>query len=301
MNEALIDRQTFQMMVDPGSQGYSGGAFTAAGAPRPSFNAFRMFAWLKGQPLSVQSSQKWVRSVAFADGKHVYLVVAVAPPSDYMLGRGIVESLPVENPAAYQEMKKVKKEALASFLLKNGALPDGLSPETTALLQRAREQLTQDRQARDSWKNGVTLQIALDPALGIKSNSLRAVFDRKHAPDAGEMDRATQDLTSVLRKSLDQAQQQLNAADVSPELKQQYLQALKDNFDASAVIGSADPSGQAALKRADQALTQDFTNHLSALDKAGLKKLTVDPVPVQNSTIELQSEGIALHYFVLDR
>jgi hypothetical protein len=301
MNEAKIDRQTYQMMVDPGAQGYSGGAFTAAGAPRPSFNAFRMFAWLKGQALTVQSTQKWVRSVAFADGKHVYLIVAVAPPSDFMLGRGIVEALPIENPGAYEEMKKVKKEALAAFLLKNGSLPGGLSSDTTAALQKAREQLTQDRQERDSFKSGVTIQIALDPALGIKSNSLHAVFDRKHAPDAGEMDRATQDLTSVLKKSLEKAQQELNSAEVAPELKQKYLQALKDNFDASAVIGSADPTGQAALKRADQALTQDFSARLATLDKAGLKRLTVDPVAIQNSMIELQSEGIALHYFVLDR
>jgi hypothetical protein len=115
------------------------------------------------------------------------------------------------------------------------------------------------------------------------------------------MDRATKDLIALLKKSFDNAQQELNSAEVAPELKQKYLQALKDNFDASAVIGSADPQGQAALKRADQALTKDFTNRLSTLDKTGLKRLTVEPVAVQNSTIELQSEGIALHYFVLDR
>jgi len=159
----------------------------------------------------------------------------------------------------------------------------------------------QDRQERDSWKNGVTLHIALDPALGVKSNSLRAIFDRKHAPDAAEMDRATQDVLAGLRKDVDKAQAELDSSGVPAELKQKYLQALKDNFDASSVIESADPSAQAALKGADQALTQSFSNRLSALDHAGLKRLSVEPVKIQNSMIELQSDGIALHYLVLDR
>ena len=301
MQEAGIDRQTFQMMVDPGSQGYSGGAFTPTGLPRPSFNAFRMFAALGGDQLTVRSSQKWVRSVAFADGQHVYVIVAVAPPSDYMLARGVFESLPIDDYNAYQDMRKVSKEALASFLLKNGPLPGGLSPDTASILQQAHDQFVQDRKERDSWKQGLTLQIALDPSLGVKKSSQHVAFDRKHAPDAATMDRSTQDLQSLLRKSFEKAQQELNSSAATPDLKQKYLQALKENFDASAVIAGADPTGQAALKSVNQALTQDFATRLSALDKAELKQLAADPATIQNSTIELQSEGIALHYFVLDR
>jgi len=301
MQEAGIDRQTFQMMVDPGSQGYSGGAFTPAGVPRPSFDAFRMFAWLRGDQLSVRSSQKWVRSVAFADGQHVYLVVAVAPPTDYMLARGALESIPIESYDAFQEMKKLPKEAVAAFLMKNGALPGGLSPIAASILQRAHDQFVKDRQERDGWKNGVTLHIALDPALGIKTNGQRATFDRKHAADPSEMDRSTQDLQSLLRNSVEKGQQELNSAAVAPDLKQRYLQALKDNFDASAVIASADPSGKAALQRVQQTMTGAFASRLADLDKAGLKRLAVEPAPVQNSTIVLESEGVALHYFVLDR
>jgi hypothetical protein len=76
---------------------------------------------------------------------------------------------------------------------------------------------------------------------------------------------------------------------------------LKDNFDTRPVVENADPSGQAALKRADQALMQDFSGRLEALDHDGLKRLAVDPVPVQGSTIELQSDAAALHYLVFDR
>lgn len=301
MEQAGIARQTYQMMVDPGAQGYSGGAFTPAGVPRPSFDVFRMFAWLRGNALAVQSSQKWVRAVAFADEKHVYLVVAVAPPSDYMLARGVLESLPVDDNAVYQEMKKVPKEALAAFFLKNGAMPGGLSQEAASVLQQARQQFDADRKERDGWKSGITLRITLDPALSIKTNSQRAVFDRKHAPDAAEVGRQDQELQSTLRKGVDKAQAELDSSGVSPDLKQQFLQALKDNFDTAPVIRNADPAAQAGLKRADQALMQDYTSRLAGFDHAGLKRLTVDSVPVQNSTIELQSDALALHYLVLDR
>ncbi len=301
MNEAGIDRQTFQMMVDPGSQGYSGGAFSPAGVARPSFNAFRMFAWLRGKQLTVHTSQKWVRSVAFADEKHVYLVVAVAPPSDYMLVRGVFEAMPVENFGLYKEMGRIPKDALQGFLLKNGAMPGGISPDLAAVLQQGRDRFVAARQERDSWKNGVRLHVALDPGLGIRTNVQRAVFDRGHAPDAGMVDRQTRDLQNSLKSGLERAQKELNDGALQPDVKQQYLQALKDTFDTRAVVAAADPSSQAVLQRADQAMTGDFAGKLAAMDKESLKKLDIQPLAVQGSTIDIQSDGVALHYLVLDR
>jgi hypothetical protein len=301
MDEAGIDRQTFQMMVDPGSQGYSGGAFTPLGASRPNFNAFRMFASLSGKELPVRSSQKWVRSVAFADQEHVYLVIAVAPPSDFMLARGVLESLPIEDHSAYLEMKEISKEAVLGFLFKNGDLPRSLSPASLSILQRARDQLVRDRQERDSWKNGIALHINLDPGLGVKANSRHFIFDRKHAPDSAEMDRATRDLQSILLGSVEKAQRELDASDISPDLKQKYLSAIKDTFDANSVIEGSDPTSQAALRRADRVLTQDFANRLSALDRADRQRLVADPIETDGPTIKLQSDGVALHYLVFDR
>ena len=301
MREAGIDRQTFQMMVDPGSKGYSGGAFTPTGVARPSFNAFRMFASLRGKQLPVSTSQKWVRSVAFADGKHVYLVIAVAPPSDYMLARGIFESLPIENPGAYDEIKRAPKEGLAAFLLKGERLPGTFSPATVEVLQHAREQFLAARQERESWKNGVKLHVTFEPSLGIKANAQHKTFDRNHAPDAAEMEHQSQSAQNILLDGFKKAQKELDASELQPGVKQQYLQAIKDNFDAMAVIKNADSSSQAVLKRADQLLTHDFSAKLSALDDANAKKLIVDSVAIHESTVELQSDGVALHYLLFDR
>lgn len=301
MNAAGIDRQTFQMMVDPGSQGYSGGAFTPAGVARPNFNAFRMFAWLRGKQLPVQTSEEWVRSVAVTDGDHIYLVVAVAPPTDYMLARGVFESLPIDDYDSYKQLARVPKEAVAAYLLKNGPLPDGLSPALAEVLQRGHDQFVAAKKKRDGWKNGVKLHISLDPSLGVKVNSQRALFDRNHAPDAPTVERQTSDLQNVLHDGLEKAQKALDDGGIQPAAKQQYLQALKDTFDTKAAIAGADPSSQDGLRRADHLLTDGFEKQLKAFDSGNLKKLNVEPLSVQGSSIDVQSDAIALHYFVLNR
>ena len=301
MNDAGIDRQTFQMMVDPGSQGYSGGAFTPAGVARPSFNAFRKLAEMRGSQLSVQSSQKWVRVAAFADTKQVHVLIAVAPPSDNMLVRGIFESLPVDDSNLYQELKRVPKEALASFVLKNANLPRNLSPALTEMLQRGRDRFLADRQARETWKNGVSLHIALDPSLGIKSNVQHSVIDRSHAGDAALVDRQSNELGGILRSGFERAQQDLNAATLQPEAKKRYMQAIEDGIDRRAVIANADPTSQAILQKADRALAADFEMQRANLDRATLGNLAADTVALQGSAFDLKSEAVALHYLVFDR
>jgi hypothetical protein len=289
------------MMVDPGSKGYSGGAFTLAGLARPSFNAFRKLGELRGSQLGVQSSQKWVRATAFADAEHVYVVIAVAPPSNNMLVRGVFESLPVDNPGLYQELKGVRKEALASFVLKNAPLPDGLSPALVDVLQQGRDRFIAEQQERDSWKNGVKLHIALDPGLGIKGNAQYVVLDRAHAGDAAAIERQTAELGELLRSGFEKAQGDLNAANLQPGAKRQYLQALEDGVDTATAIANADPASQAILERADQALTAAFEKKLDGFDQTNLSKLNTDPVTVQGSAFDLQSEAVALHYLVFDR
>ena len=76
MGEAGLDGQTFQMVVDPGGEGYSGGTFTPSGVPRPNFETFRLFSRLAGTRCSATSGHDHVRVAAFDDGKTLRVLVS---------------------------------------------------------------------------------------------------------------------------------------------------------------------------------------------------------------------------------
>jgi hypothetical protein len=196
MREAGIQRQIFQMMVDPGGRGYSGGTFTAFGLPRSSFDAFRMFSELRGHAVESRSSDPWVHSIAFADDRQLTLLIAVFAPTERLLMRLAGDESFAADPD--QPRPAASPQAFEDYL-RGGALPRSIEGPAAASLARMRERFQRDAGRLRAWQEPIALDVRVnglgfDPA-GVTHGSIDSV----NQVSAEDVERAAHQLAEVAR------------------------------------------------------------------------------------------------------
>lgn len=210
MHEAGIDGQVFQMFVDPGVKGYSGGVFTTAGIPRANFNTFRLFSKLRGDQLETNSSDDWVKSVAYTDGERIYLLVSTMLPTMRMIGKQVSLSSRINSEKFMRAAPgSVTRKDIGAFIEKGGKLPEPLHGQLSAALDKQKKMLKDYKQKSAAWKEGVTLNIKLGAGSGKLQKMTQYIIDSGHSNGHADQQKALEQLARESRGTIKEAQASL--------------------------------------------------------------------------------------------
>lgn len=200
MHETGVHGQAFQMFVDPGTEGYFGGTFSNAGIPRANFNTFRLFSWLSGKEVPVQTTDPWVKSVAYSDGKKAYLLVSTFVPTVKMMEETLKIRSTLENAVFSKALLDGKH---VESLMKGKPLPEPLT-KTAARISEAKKAYLHDyAQKAESWRNGLELNIELAGAKHGPEKVERYLIDAEHSnvyKDIGRAEKLLMQKTMQLRE-----------------------------------------------------------------------------------------------------
>lgn len=178
MLETGVDGQIFQMYVDPGVEGYHGGTLTNSGIPRANHNAFRLFSLVNGRQLRTRTSDPWVRSAAFSDGRRVYLLLSTFVPTPKMAE----ETLRLQTALQTTDFSKSLADAGLDRALSLGQkLPESFlrkGREIEALYKKIGQQMQTKATA---WKNGVDLEVELSGFKRPAGPITRYLVDASHS------------------------------------------------------------------------------------------------------------------------
>ncbi len=248
MAHAGVQAQVFQMAVDPGSKGYSAGVLTAAGTPRPVWQAFDMAQEAaRGAALSTVSDDGVVSALAFRRGGRLAVLLAVFPPTDLMLARDSMESVATGDPALFAEITAAGTRALAGYFLQGGRMPSVSAPAAAALAA-GRDAFTADQAMREGWREGGTVLLLLPGRARLVEHR---VLDETTAVTAAEIARDDERTNALLRDLLEKTETDLRAlmAEGRGADARRYGDALADRLDGRDVLAGADPA-LAAIDRA---------------------------------------------------
>lgn len=177
MHEAGVDAQTYQMFVDPGVSGHYGGMFTNWGVPRASFQAFRLFSMLRGQQVRTQSSDRWVKTVAFVDGDTLYLLVASLVPSAKML---VNDDATLKNLPNEDFTRSLVRDGLVEQLVRGAALPAAAARRAREIDSDAEQRVKSDTGRANERRRGLALEIDIGD-FGQPRSATRYLIDASHA------------------------------------------------------------------------------------------------------------------------
>lgn len=241
MAEAGVQAQVFQMAVDPGTQGYSAGVLTAAGTPRPVWQAFDMAQEAaRGTAFAAASDDGVVSALAFRDGDRLAVLLAVFPPTDLMLARDSMEPVALTDPVLFATITRAGTPALADYFLRGGAMPE-MPPDAAAALKAGRAAFVADQAAREVWRSGGTVRLLLPGPARLVAHR---VLDETTAIPADKVARADDRTNALLRDLLGQVETDLRAlmADGKGADARRYGDALADRLDGRDVLTGADPA-----------------------------------------------------------
>ena len=300
MHEAGVDAQTYQMFVDPGVADHYGGMFTNWGVPRASFQAFRLFSMLRGQQVRTQSSDRWVKSVAFADGDTLYLLVASLAPSPKML---VSDDATLKNLPNEDFTRSLVREGLVEQLVRGAPLPASAARRAREIESDAEQRVKADTARATERHGGLALEIDLGD-FGPPRSATRYLIDATHANAYPQLAKAqrlleAQDKRAAVNPA--QLREVLGQAGVSPGSADQLLAALgrgADFDEAQSVL----PSGQRAPAR--EALAQTVQGAVSKrrallqeIEELPGASLRAEPLewPQRGSLmLDLQGNGVLL-------
>jgi hypothetical protein len=197
MHASRVDDQIFQMYVDPGVEGYHGGTFTQSGIPRANFNVFRLFSRVKGKQLRAESTDPWVKSAAFSDGKRVYVLLTTFVPTAKMTADTERIRNALENA---QFLSSLEEAGLASAMAQKRKLPDSFARKGSEIAERTRKRMQQITQKAAAWNDGVTLEIALSDASLRPRSVKRYLIDASHSNIHGDLKKAEERLHEQQRQ-----------------------------------------------------------------------------------------------------
>jgi hypothetical protein len=258
------------MLVDPGSEGYSGGTFSPYGVPHPNFGAFGLLSLLDGERVAVSSSHPWVYAAAFQTKRTLSVICAVSPPTDRMLQRSTFEEIAFDDPAALAELQRAERRLLERFAAEGGAPPADLSPKTRQALIERREQLLAHRRERSAWPSEVRIRLRLGPGIQVApGGAAHHVLDERNALPAGDRARLQQSLAGQLERGMTEARRFLEERPVTDRaLLASFTEFVKVGRDPQPLIERAPASDAERLSRAWELMVGPFERDLAGVQRA---------------------------------
>lgn len=305
MNEAGVDAQAFQMYVDPGVKGNYGGMFTNWGVPRASFQVFRLFSMLRGKQVRSSSSDPWVKSVAFADGDTIYLMVSSMVPSPKMLKDSQATLQNIRNESF---TRSLVRERLVESVVKGAPLPPARANQVRQIEAEGEQSSKDNTDRAASRKAGVSLEIAL---AGLKTprQVRRYLIDSQHANAYPQLAKATRLLEDEERRGEpmpSRIQQGLAAAAIPRRSADSLVGALRGGKPLDEAIDAIPDEHRGAARRAvEQVVSSAVAQRKRLLEEienapgAGLRE---EPVSwPEGGTLRIDIEPQTAVLFILQR
>lgn len=301
MHETGVNAQIFQMYLDPGVEGYAGGTFTYSGIPRANFNTFRLYSMLKGRELKTRSSDPWVKSVAFHDGKNIYLMVATFVPTTKMTA----ETVRIYSALSNAELAKSIAAAGAAG---GSGVPEPLAGKVREAGERNKKLLDEIRQKAVAWKSGLTLDIALSGGRAPNGPVAHYVIDSQRSNIYRDLAKATQLLAQrreqIRRELADGLGTRLQSAGVSQDIAERIRSQAQDprrGANPLAAVPADKREGVAkVLQQSAQEALARYSEALREIENWPSAQLHQEAATWPSSgNLRIRSEPYAVHLFVL--
>jgi hypothetical protein len=197
MHESRVDGQAFQMFVDPGTEGYHGGTFTRSGIPRANFNVFRLFSRLEGSQRATQTSDPWVKSIAYADHGNLYLLVSTFVPTPKMFATTLKIRSALDHGRFTQSLADAH---LAESLLNGKPLPEPFAQQAGEIDETKRQRTQAYEKKAAGWGKGLIVDIDLSGLPRRPRTVTRYLIDSRHSNIHPDLAKAEATLQAWARK-----------------------------------------------------------------------------------------------------
>ncbi|MGH1454770.1 MAG: GH39 family glycosyl hydrolase [Paracoccaceae bacterium] len=294
MANAGLRGQVFQMMVDPGGDGYHAGVLTAAGTPRAAYHAFALARPLAaGQLHRVETDSAVVTAMASKRGNKTHVLVAVFPPTDLMLIRNAMEETAMSRPALFRALSKLPPKRLLSFF--NGGKNPASGAEAEAL-NRGRARYATAQITREAWRNGGTITLTLPAAARLSAHQ---VIDKSTAPQSGHIRAEDAKTKSQLETALRDLTPKLRSFGMKESAVRQYGEELGARVDGRQALAQAQGQIKSDLTALDQQWVAPAQARIAALAQAQSARLArpVQGGTARRFTIKTQAYGLHLLTF----
>ncbi len=284
MHQSGIASQVFQMLVDPGGAGYSGGSYTYPGLPRPGLNAFRMAMQLEGRALETRTSDPWIRSIASLQGDTLYVLVGGFLPTERTLLRSATEELALGKADTATAIARVDGGALLAYFRDGRSLSGKLSDADIAVLDAARTRYREAMSKAERWKSGVALEVRW-PA-GVRPTAVRRLLvDGQHSASPQKLAELDKSLLAALKRSAEAQGEDLRRRG-GAGLQKNFLAQIQRDF-GNGPVSAANDQEVRALKGAIGKLHADYRALLETARSDPALQLAAEPVALSASATSL--------------
>lgn len=303
MHAAGVDGQVFQMFVDPGVKGYSGGTFTAAGVPRANFNTFRLFSKLRGRQLASSSSDEWVKSVAFSDGEKVYLLVATMLPTPKMLGNGLGLKRRIESDRIFRDApKSVRPQDITAFMKNGKALPEPLQTQLKTIVERDKAVVNDYKRKAIQWKKGINLNISLSGNTGQPGTITRYLINSDVSNGHDDIDMAVKQVVDKNKTVMKNAKARLDKLGIGQGGQKAFFNEIQTTGSIKRTFEQVPANKKSAVKEVFQQMVDEYRANIAqvmARKKAQLHKESI-PWPA-SGIISAPSAPYAVQLYVIEK
>ncbi|MGM0583115.1 MAG: GH39 family glycosyl hydrolase [Pseudomonadota bacterium] len=297
MAAAGIARQTWQMAIDPGTEGYSAGALTAQGVPRPVFHAFRFVARAaRGQALSATADAPFLHAAAFRHDGRLAMLLAHLLPTDVMLARAAFEDLAWSDPATFAAINALGSARLERILIEGAAPPEG---PLAAPLRAGREAFVARRDVRARWSDGARVSLA-PPGPGWRP-SLHEAVDRARAPGPDRLARQGERVVAALREGLERAERRMREAGLLDGPGRTYAEEVDARLDGRAALAAAPGPLASRLAEIDALWVEPARAAMAEARRAGAAGLAVSGSSRPDGTLEFEMAPDSVHLILFER
>ncbi len=229
MQTAGLDGQVFQMIADPGGDGYTGGTFALSGLPRSNWYSYKILDMLIGQQRQTDTSHKWVKARGFETKDAYFVLISSFMPTNRMAIAALFEDLIVNRPEMLFPLRKMDKEVLVKYVKSGGNLPDGLSPELGLQLTEQRQRWAQYQSEEKLWQQGIDIQLIISDLKSAKSAILYTI-DAEQNINPTSLKKAEQAMKLELDTSLKTVAEQFKRLGTSEKLQQLFGEELRQGM-----------------------------------------------------------------------
>ena len=303
MHEAGVDGQVFQLFVDPGTKGYSGGTFTTKGLPRANYNTFKLFSKLKGRQIDSGSSDEWVKSVAYTDGQRVYLLVSVMLPTKKMLRKEVSLRRRILNEDLLRSAPKtVTRRDIAAYMKKGKALPEPLHSNLGAVLKSEKSRLNDYRQKSMAWKNGIRLNINLRGLQGRPGKITHYKIDAKHSNGSADIQKAVEQLVRKNRATMKNATVRLDKLGVREQGKKAFFNEIKSSGNIRRILDRLPKQKRDKVRDVYEKMAAEISNNAQGVMNRESARLYKEELSWPSSgKLALDSKPYSVQLFVFEK
>jgi energy-coupling factor transporter ATP-binding protein EcfA2 len=299
MWEAGLDHQSFQLIADPGTDGYTGGVFTTFAVPRTNWSSFQLLSMINGKPMVTKSSAPWTRSATFRDGNTWYVLVSNFVPTDQMMLQALLEPVNVKNPRLATTLRQLGQQQLVGFFMKGGAVPSSLAPHEQNFILNIRKQYQDLLAQKKQWRNGIDVSLRL-PKLPFETRVTRYLIDAEHTASSERLANTRAMLEKKIKIIAQQMDKYLATEKVETELATSFRQEIREQLRVDQTVANASPAQADAVRRVYGQVRSDYGNMLKQALEENHSALYQDTLSISGlDTIKITAQPYSVQLLVL--